>query len=341
LNQGGVVKALAPGGVVISDNELRGCHVTFPQQEPAPAAAATVKESLTVRELTLATLCDMVLGEDAADRSDDALIRAVGDLVRNSGQDVPQRCQCGTGTGWTEIKCCNLCGMVHKDEALPWFSGPSPKDPTPASTQQSLPVVNLSPAPAPVEARGNPPAGSNSAPAAPSTPAGECLACAVLNAPCGHNHTPEQGEGAGGGDQRTAIPSDHAGLFCTGCAGHFSVHEFHGHKCGSDQQTARDCVTDVCATLRSERDEAREERSRLLTEIGAWRATVEAREAERDALREALELIQANMQRIDAIRWGYDGDAGASDLAEDSHAIARAALNQTNPPPPPSKEDAE
>ena len=32
--------------------------------------------------LTLATLCDMVLGEDAENRSDDALIRAVGDLIR-------------------------------------------------------------------------------------------------------------------------------------------------------------------------------------------------------------------------------------------------------------------
>jgi len=31
-------------------------------------------------ELTLVTLCDMVLGEDAGDRSDDALIRAVGRL---------------------------------------------------------------------------------------------------------------------------------------------------------------------------------------------------------------------------------------------------------------------
>ena len=33
------------------------------------------------RGLTLATLCDMVLGEDAEDRSDDALIRAVGTMM--------------------------------------------------------------------------------------------------------------------------------------------------------------------------------------------------------------------------------------------------------------------
>ena len=32
--------------------------------------------------LTLATLCDMVLGEDATDRSNDALVKAVGRLLR-------------------------------------------------------------------------------------------------------------------------------------------------------------------------------------------------------------------------------------------------------------------
>lgn len=36
--------------------------------------------------LTLATLCDLVLGEDAQDRSDDALVRAVSKLVRASSQ---------------------------------------------------------------------------------------------------------------------------------------------------------------------------------------------------------------------------------------------------------------
>ena len=35
-------------------------------------------------QLSLATLCDMVLGEDAEDRSDDALIRAVGTLQRET-----------------------------------------------------------------------------------------------------------------------------------------------------------------------------------------------------------------------------------------------------------------
>jgi len=35
--------------------------------------------------LTLATLCDMVLGEDAKDRSNDALVRGVGRLLRHVG----------------------------------------------------------------------------------------------------------------------------------------------------------------------------------------------------------------------------------------------------------------
>ena len=34
--------------------------------------------------LTLATLCDMVLGEDAVDRSDTALIKAIGTMIRNN-----------------------------------------------------------------------------------------------------------------------------------------------------------------------------------------------------------------------------------------------------------------
>ncbi len=41
--------------------------------------------------LTLATLADMVLGEDAPDHSDDALIRAVGMLVRERDALVTER----------------------------------------------------------------------------------------------------------------------------------------------------------------------------------------------------------------------------------------------------------
>lgn len=42
----------------------------------------TRDERLAQAELTTATLCDMVLGEDALDRSDETLIRAVGLLLR-------------------------------------------------------------------------------------------------------------------------------------------------------------------------------------------------------------------------------------------------------------------
>ena len=40
------------------------------------------EKKLNDAKLTLATLCDMVLGEDAKDRSDDALVCAVGELKR-------------------------------------------------------------------------------------------------------------------------------------------------------------------------------------------------------------------------------------------------------------------
>jgi hypothetical protein len=31
------------------------------------------------------------------------------------------KCACGDdSTGWVEIKCCNICGLTHKDETLPW-----------------------------------------------------------------------------------------------------------------------------------------------------------------------------------------------------------------------------
>ena len=43
------------------------------------------RREMNEAKLTLATLCDMVLGEDAKDRSDDALIRAIGNLIRKDG----------------------------------------------------------------------------------------------------------------------------------------------------------------------------------------------------------------------------------------------------------------
>ena len=48
--------------------------------------AWTMQTRLTAAELILATLCDMVLGEDAKDRSNDALVRAVGKLERERDQ---------------------------------------------------------------------------------------------------------------------------------------------------------------------------------------------------------------------------------------------------------------
>ena len=39
------------------------------------------------RGLVLSTICDMVLGEDATDRSDDALIRGVRRLLNGQTQD--------------------------------------------------------------------------------------------------------------------------------------------------------------------------------------------------------------------------------------------------------------
>lgn len=40
-----------------------------------------ITEERNTSNLALATLCDMVLGEDAEDRSNDALIRAVRELL--------------------------------------------------------------------------------------------------------------------------------------------------------------------------------------------------------------------------------------------------------------------
>lgn len=48
-------------------------------------------QSLLHHGVTLATLCDMVLGADAADRSDDALVRAVGELQRERDAAMRER----------------------------------------------------------------------------------------------------------------------------------------------------------------------------------------------------------------------------------------------------------
>jgi len=36
------------------------------------------------------------------------------------------KCACGQdSTGWVEIKCCNICGLPHKDEKLAWGFSPA------------------------------------------------------------------------------------------------------------------------------------------------------------------------------------------------------------------------
>lgn len=53
---------------------------------------------------------------------------------RNS--QTPVKCKCEDGsTGWTEIKCCNTCGLPHSDESIPWYF-PSPN----AKGQPHLPA---------------------------------------------------------------------------------------------------------------------------------------------------------------------------------------------------------
>ena len=62
----------------------------------ARAAVDTLKASVQAEDeraaqgLTLASLCDLVLGEDAHDRSDDALVRAVGELKRRADASPQQ-----------------------------------------------------------------------------------------------------------------------------------------------------------------------------------------------------------------------------------------------------------
>jgi hypothetical protein len=34
------------------------------------------------------------------------------------------KCQCSDSPGWTAIRCCNLCGLMHNSETLDWRTGP-------------------------------------------------------------------------------------------------------------------------------------------------------------------------------------------------------------------------
>jgi len=74
------------------------------------------RKALTECGRTLATLCDMVLGEDAEDRSDDALVEAVERLlqVQPCGHPVQAISQNKSGTQY-----CRWC--VDKDDQ--YYSG--------------------------------------------------------------------------------------------------------------------------------------------------------------------------------------------------------------------------
>jgi hypothetical protein len=43
-------------------------------------------------------------------------VRLAEDLTRLKAK----KCTCDDSTGWTKIRCCNLCGMTHKSETMSW-----------------------------------------------------------------------------------------------------------------------------------------------------------------------------------------------------------------------------
>ena len=67
------------------------------------------------------------------------VIDAHGDSVLWSDQEIAidaavaalnamtsPRCGCGSAsTGWTEVRCCNICGLPHKAETMPWSFSPA------------------------------------------------------------------------------------------------------------------------------------------------------------------------------------------------------------------------
>lgn len=62
-----------------NQNTTQFCH----EAEENAHLLAKAREEGAIRGLTLATLCDMLLGEDATDRSDDALVRAAWKLKQD------------------------------------------------------------------------------------------------------------------------------------------------------------------------------------------------------------------------------------------------------------------
>jgi hypothetical protein len=173
-----------------------------------------------------------------------------------------------------------------------------------------------------------------------------CIDCEVN----GQVNCPDHALVTGGGDQQTArewvqkrlqIMEDDAGNLIktlTESASIDLVAMHHAQKDRADraEQTAsiwQGRYNDAMRAKTNEmlaRRQAEAERDRLMLEIGAWRATVEAREAEVRKLREALEEAQENLWKITNVHWGNDGDCGAHSIAQDTYDVVSAALNQTN-----------
>jgi len=80
-----------------------------------------MKIGLSDRDLTLVTLCDMVLGEDAEDRSDDALIRAVGELVRSQ---IPSELKGASRKAIIEPVCKYCAGLGRLQNATIYYDCP-------------------------------------------------------------------------------------------------------------------------------------------------------------------------------------------------------------------------
>ena len=63
-------------------------------------------------------------GKDEMDFMDECIAaeyEAEEALSAASCSPLELNCKCGNGsTGWMAIRCCNLCGLPHKDETTPW-----------------------------------------------------------------------------------------------------------------------------------------------------------------------------------------------------------------------------
>ncbi len=84
-------------------------------ESPPPYRKHVTKERLW---LVLDTHGDSVLWSDQ-ELAVDAAVAALNAMHK-------PKCACGEdSTGWVEIKCCNICGLPHKDETLTWSFSPA------------------------------------------------------------------------------------------------------------------------------------------------------------------------------------------------------------------------